>query len=537
MTLNAAYAAMAALFCEAPNVSTASVSALLHFDGVNNSTTLTDATNRHIWTPHGNAKLTSYPYAQICFSQWDGTQYISCLMNSDGTNVRPLAAAGGAGASHSNQTTNMWSPDGSLTLGYPGGPTPPGIYTINADGTGLTRLSSASSGQDAFPSWSPDGTKIAFGYWANYPNGNPILWDIMTMSTDGSHRTTILANNGVDVNTEPRWSPDGSKIVFEKGVSGGNSQIYTMNADGSNPQILINDPSNMYGDAIYSADGHLTFAIAVGGGGPSPLCNVYKCNSDGTNVTKLTFFNPPREGQDESWSGDSKYVAFVYDEVSGVAQGPGPTGWVAIVRADGSGEWWNTGVNAPPNGGQPRWRPGSVGSGQAKFGGASLYLDGSVGTYVSGDATSDFAFGTSAFTYDFWCYISDLSAGPTLVNFGAMRLYVTASGVVNLWANNNNQLFSNPVITTNTWNHFAVTRANSVTNLFVNGTKCLGDLAMDGTGNYVDNNNYTISPNMPQLGYDGSSTYLHGYIDEFRIVKNKAVWTSNFTPPTLPYTS
>jgi hypothetical protein len=78
----------------------------------------------------------------------------------------------------------------------------------------------------------------------------------------------------------------------------------------------------------------------------------------------------------------------------------------------------------------------------------------------------------------------------------------------------------------NTWYFIAVTRSSTSTKLFVNGTQ--------SGSTYTDSTNYTSSSN-PLVGalFDGYS--LNGYIDDFRITKGYARYTSNFTPPTSAF--
>ena len=68
------------------------------------------------------------------------------------------------------------------------------------------------------PSWSPDGTRIAFSRHS----------EIWVMNADGTNQTKLL-----DSDQCPRWSPDGTKIAFE-----GNGDIWVMNADGTNQRKL-----------------------------------------------------------------------------------------------------------------------------------------------------------------------------------------------------------------------------------------------------------------------------------------------------------
>ncbi|TMI56052.1 hypothetical protein E6H18_08185, partial [Candidatus Bathyarchaeota archaeon] len=100
------------------------------------------------------------------------------------------------------------------------------IYTMNPDGTGVTRLTfdTVVSHNDLSPAWSPDGTKIAF---ASDRDGN---YEIYTMNADGSGPTRLTISVRSDLN--PAWSPDGTKIAFSTNRDG-NYDIYVMNVDGS----------------------------------------------------------------------------------------------------------------------------------------------------------------------------------------------------------------------------------------------------------------------------------------------------------------
>ena len=72
------------------------------------------------------------------------------------------------------------------------------IYVVNADGSGLTRLTSDSA-DDFSPAWSPDGSRIAF---ASDRDGNP---DVYVINTDGSGITRLTNNLASDLH--PSWSP------------------------------------------------------------------------------------------------------------------------------------------------------------------------------------------------------------------------------------------------------------------------------------------------------------------------------------------
>jgi Tol biopolymer transport system component len=79
------------------------------------------------------------------------------------------------------------------------------IYVINADGSGLRRLT---DGMD--PAWSPDGTRVAFARWRD-PRG------IYVIDEDGSNETLLF---GWSQAKAPAWSPDGSRIAFTRRYGG-----------------------------------------------------------------------------------------------------------------------------------------------------------------------------------------------------------------------------------------------------------------------------------------------------------------------------
>jgi Tol biopolymer transport system component len=168
------------------------------------------------------------------------------------------------------------------------------IYIMNADGTGVTRLTD-NPASDGEVSWSPDGSKIAF---TSVRDGNI---DIYVMNADGTHETRLTNHTAVD--QLPCWSPDGSKITFTS-TRDGNYEIYVMNADGTNVTRLTNDPATDYRTS-WSPDGS---KIAFESDRTENY-EIHVMNSDGTGVTRLTD-NPASDGE-VSWSPDGSKIAFV----------------------------------------------------------------------------------------------------------------------------------------------------------------------------------------------------------------------------------
>lgn len=106
------------------------------------------------------------------------------------------------------------------------------IYTINPDGSGRTPITTA-PGRYYAPEWSRDGTQIVFSSSRDDPNPatcNPCNTEIYVMNADGSSPTRLTNDPAAD--GSPHWSTDGTKIVFDSTRTGG-GDIYSMNADGT----------------------------------------------------------------------------------------------------------------------------------------------------------------------------------------------------------------------------------------------------------------------------------------------------------------
>jgi hypothetical protein len=103
------------------------------------------------------------------------------------------------------------------------------VYVMNLDGSGLTDLTPGIY-DEGKPSWSPDGSKIAFD---SVQAGN---YDVYTIEPDGQGLTNVTATNPRGVR-QPDWSPDGLRIAFSD-VNGGS---YAVNADGTGETRLPAD--------------------------------------------------------------------------------------------------------------------------------------------------------------------------------------------------------------------------------------------------------------------------------------------------------
>ncbi|HYN80711.1 MAG TPA: hypothetical protein VES88_04355 [Gemmatimonadaceae bacterium] len=228
---------------------------------------------------------------KIVFVRAEGNRNVLMAMNPDGTNFVSLRAEG---------FSPHVSPDGRKVA-----------YQTPADGIAVLDLATGNetvlAGRlSVRPRWSPRGDRILF--WSNREGTK----EIYTMNADGSG--VVRLTDGKDGYHEADWSPDGSRIVFRR-VTGDGGDIWTMNADGSGAAVLYAG-ARMDSDPRWSPDGsRIAFVRMVSrlqGDGVST--EIYAINADGANLVRLT--NHDGEDWSPAWSPDGSKVAFFGFRVS-----------------------------------------------------------------------------------------------------------------------------------------------------------------------------------------------------------------------------
>jgi len=231
------------------------------------------------WSPDGQ---------QIAFKRRDAVW----VARWDGTGVRQLTAVSTNGI---NNTQPSWSADGRRIVFRSNRVLAPAnvadIWVMNADGSQQKPLV-VRPGDERYPSFSPDGTKVLFRGDLDEITGNGDE-EIYVANADGTGVTQLTKNDVED--SSPNWSPDGKRIALQVNVGGANQEIYVMNADGTN-SVRLTDNALFDIGPTWSPDGRMiAFTRAPT---PDTPGDIWVMNADGTGQRPLTSTDVIEESPD-----------------------------------------------------------------------------------------------------------------------------------------------------------------------------------------------------------------------------------------------
>jgi TolB protein len=280
------------------------------------------------------------------------------LVNGSGSVFVANLAAGGALTqltSGGNDAAPEWSFDGTKltfqrnapSMGY-------GVMVMNADGSGLKGISPA-QGQDLLPSWTPGG-QIVFSQVIQPPSAatmNLPVTALMIMNSDGTDRQPLVTPSAKSMfNLAAFVSPDGTKIAFECGPAFSSPlQICEINSNGTGFKYLTEVQGAASADPHWSPDGTKIIFDSTRAGG----VNEFSMNADGSDVTQLTTFVEPLEGQDGGYSPDGTHIVFEWDNGGNQSSNPAAPAAVWIMNANGTDQQ-TLGIPCAENGCAPRFQ-------------------------------------------------------------------------------------------------------------------------------------------------------------------------------------
>ena len=276
-------------------------------------------------------------------------KHIAFISNRDGNDEVYVMNADGSGQTNLTQnpwedSRPAWSSDGNRITFWSrpdltGGPR---LYLMNADGTGRRLLSSSESSAPS-SAWSPTEDYIAFtsddgcGQSPLYTNQ-----DICVINADGSNLRRLTTSSSSD--TDPVWSPDGSKIAYCGATGVAAMGLVVMNNDGSGKTLLINEPAVPILSFAWSPDA-VKIAYVLPYTSIGSYSDIFVIRIDGTGKTNLT--NLKTADDSPSWSPDSKHIAFTSNRDGNDE--------IYVMNADGSNQTRLTGDPAGDFG--PAWAP------------------------------------------------------------------------------------------------------------------------------------------------------------------------------------
>lgn len=214
---------------------------------------------------------------QIFLTNTDGSVF------PDGSNAKQLTFTGMG----TFNAWPRWSPNGKEIAFHSSADGNFEIYTINRDGTGLTRVTDY-SGLDQFPEWSPSGKQLVIRRDR----------ELFVIENDGSNPIQLTSTSAPAVNQMASWSPDGKTLAFLS-TREGYLSVFLTDTDGNNQINLtpkpINIPASMWASRApaWSKNGRYLYFTGV----RPETCHldgtcdeqIFVMNADGAGVTQLTF--------------------------------------------------------------------------------------------------------------------------------------------------------------------------------------------------------------------------------------------------------
>ena len=293
--------------------------------------------------PGANGKI-----VHACLFLTPDFQQDICLINPDGSGETRLHVFNDQRPADITGEPSF-SPDGTkiafAVTTFEGNATRTDIFVVNTDGSNASNpinlTNAAPQTSYTFPAWSPDGTRIAFNYNATFFTPTQI-W---LMNADGSNQHVLVAltgPNGGGVNY-PAWSPDSTTLVFyaedfvnPSAPNGGILELFTIHADGTGlKQITFPDTAHFDGGYVtkqnptWSPDGkRIAFIGECNDVFICPNNDIYTVTPDGTGMARLTHAGDLDNFDFPVWSPDGTKIAFGCNF--------NPAGGICVMNADGS---------------------------------------------------------------------------------------------------------------------------------------------------------------------------------------------------------
>jgi hypothetical protein len=332
-------------------------------------------------------------------------------------------------------------------------------------------------------------------------------WTHLAIVRTGTGTPIKLYLNGIEAGASSNNSSDFDSEILTFGRA--------YNANSANFKGYLDEIRVVVGTAVYTGDFKIPTARFSGSG--------QSAGASGTNIAAVTAAQTKLLIHSNLSTGGSSYATFTDSATTGTTHTISRTG--AFHSTLGSSHAENTIVIPALT---------FPASGKA-FGSVGAYFDGT-GDHCNIPDSSDWDFGSAAFTIDFWVYPLALASESSVIvaqyEEWQVQLSHGATGALG-WKNSAGTWLTAPsgTVTTNAWQHIAIVRTNTATDgfkMYRNGV-----LVLTGT----DNATYSGDTSDVELGRQAASPhyYYNGYLDNLRICKGVSRYSAAFTPPTTLY--
>lgn len=314
-------------------------------------------------------------------------------------------------------------------------------------------------------------------------------------------------------------SQSGNTFTFSGG-GGGGGETNTASNVGSGTGIFyqksgldLQFKSLVAGSGVTIADQGTSLLLAVSGNGQATSTNQTLANNGTFTMTNSAVSSGNAQAVVLARTTDTNTVLMLN-----------------LNGSNGSTNFTDSSVNAHTvlgNGGV------QISTAQSKFGGASAYFDGS-GDWLSSADSEDWNFTNTSWTVEMWIRPESTSTRQHLFgqhNWGDTASLAIEYNPTKITAYLHNQAISatqfdfNYTFSTNTWYHILIERDGNTVSGYVDGN-------FISSGSYSDTLS-NVSKSLT-IGADdgGDNANYQGYIDDIRVIKGKALYTTNFTAPT-----
>jgi Ca2+-binding RTX toxin-like protein len=164
-----------------------------------------------------------------------------------------------------------WSPDGTEIAFERTVDGNTDVYVARSTDAGGVRRLTTDTNFDGYPVWSPDGDLIAF------TSNRRLGYGIHTIPADGSSTETFIVSTSV-INVYQQWFPDGSKLAYQS-----QNELWVADRDGSNQTQLTNGATTYFGMSVSPDGTKIAFTSAR-----DSNFEVYVADADGSNQVNIT---------------------------------------------------------------------------------------------------------------------------------------------------------------------------------------------------------------------------------------------------------